>query len=42
MLMEHEDDGEITERLDAVYRDQKQRVDTGLLNAQAYAVREEW
>ena len=42
MLMEHEDDGETTERLDAVYRDQKPRVDTGLLNAQAHAVREEW
>lgn len=39
-LVDHEDDGEITRRLDAVYGAQDSRLDAGLLAAQAEAVRE--
>ena len=42
MLVASEDDSDITRRLDEVYRDLDSRLDTGLLNAQAEAVREEW
>ena len=41
-LVDLEDDGEITRRLDAVYGAQDSRLDTGLLTAQAEAVRERW
>ena len=42
MLVASEDDSDVTRRLDEVYRDLDSRLDTGLLNAQAEAVREEW
>ena len=42
MLVGREDDSDITRRLDAVYRDLDSRLDTGLADAQAEAVREEW
>ena len=42
MLVGSEDDSDITRRLDEVYRDLDSRLDIGLLNAQAEAVREEW
>ncbi len=42
MLVGSEDDSDVTRRLDEVYRDLDSRLDTGLLNAQAEAVREEW
>ena len=42
MLVSCEDDHEITRRLDAVYRNVDSRLDVGLTNAQAEAVREEW
>ncbi len=42
MLVGSADDGDITRRLDEVYRDLDSRLDIGLLNAQAEAVREEW
>ena len=41
-LVDLEDDGEITRRLDAVYGTQDSRLDAGLLAAQAEAVRERW
>jgi flagellin-specific chaperone FliS len=41
-LIDLEDDGEITRRLDAVYSAQDSRLDAGLLAAQAEAVRERW
>ena len=42
MLVSSEDDSEITRRLDAVYRDLDSRLEVGLLDVQAEAVREEW
>ena len=42
MLVASEDDSDVTRRLDEVYRDLDSPLDTGLLNAQAEAVREEW
>ena len=42
MLVCSEDDSDITRRLDAVYRDLDSRLDAGLRDAQAEAVREEW
>ena len=42
MLVGSEDDSDVTRRLDEMYRDLDSRLDTGLLNAQAEAVREEW
>ena len=42
MLVGSEDDSAITRRLDAVYRDLDSSLDSGLLHAQAEAVREEW
>lgn len=42
MLVGSEDDSDITRRLDAVYRDLDSSLDSGLLQAQAEAVREEW
>ena len=42
MLVGSEDDSEVTRRLDAVYRDLDSRLDAGLADAQAEAVREEW
>ena len=41
-LVDLEDDGRITRQLDAVYGEQDSRPDTGLLAAQAEAVRERW
>lgn len=41
-LVDLEDDGEITRRLDAVYSAQESCLDAGLLAAQAEAVRERW
>ena len=41
-LVDLEDDGRITRRLDAVYDAQDSRLDAGLLAAQAEAVRERW
>ena len=41
-LVDIEDDGEITRRLDAVYSTQDSHPDAGLLAAQAEAVRERW
>ena len=41
-LVDVEDDGEITRRLDAVYGTQDSRLDADLLAAQAEAVRERW
>jgi len=41
-LVDLEDDGEITRRLDAVYGAQDSCPDAGLLAAQAEAVRERW
>ena len=42
MLVGCQDDSEITRRLDAVYRGRDSRLDAGLAQAQADAVREEW
>ncbi|MCY4664790.1 MAG: hypothetical protein OXC00_09000 [Acidimicrobiaceae bacterium] len=42
MLVGSEDDSDITRRLDAVYRDLDSSLDSGLLHAQAEAVREAW
>ena len=41
-LVDVEDDGRITRRLDAVYDAQDSRLDAGLLAAQAEALREQW
>lgn len=41
-LVDLDDGGEITRRLDAVYDAQDSRPDAGLLAAQAEAVRERW
>jgi len=41
-LVDLEDDGEITRRLDAVYGAQDSWPDAGLLAAQTEAVRERW
>ena len=41
-LVDVEDDGEITRRLDAVYSVEGSRLDADLLAAQAHAVRERW
>ena len=41
-LVDLEDDGQITRRLDAVYSAQDSRLDAGLLAAQAEAVHERW
>ena len=41
-LVDLEDDGQITRRLDAVYGAQDSRLDADLLAAQAGAVRERW
>ena len=42
MLVSSQDDSETTRRLDAVYCDLDSRLEVGLLNVQAEAVREEW
>lgn len=42
LLVNHEDDSEITKRLDAVYCELESPPDIGLLNAQADAVSEVW
>lgn len=41
-LVDLDDSGEITQRLNAVYDEHDSRPDTGLLAAQADAVRERW
>ena len=42
LLVRSTDDSEITRRLDAVYVPGDSRLDVGLVNAQADAVRERW
>lgn len=42
MLVHREDDSEITNRLDDLYREHDLPADIGLINAQADAVREAW
>ena len=41
-LVDLDDDGQITRRLDAVHSAQDSRLDAGLLAAQAEAVHERW
>lgn len=42
LLVDLEDDSEITGQLDAVYGGQDSRLDAGLRDAQAEALREQW
>jgi metal-responsive CopG/Arc/MetJ family transcriptional regulator len=41
-LLDADESGEVTERLDDVYRDRPSRLDTGLAALQALAIDEDW
>lgn len=42
LLVSQQDDSEVTRRLNAVYQRTDSQLDTGLVDAQADAVRERW